>query len=71
MRDPNTYKFLLQHKTTMESFDPNSQQVLNITARDEARQIAQGFGSVFENLQEMVDDIERKLLSNEEAVQGK
>lgn len=49
----------------MEHINSDNRSAANIRARDEARQIAQGVGIIFDSLQEMVDDIERKLIDED------
>lgn len=49
----------------MEQINSDDRSPANIGARDEARQIAQGVGIIFSSVQEMVDDIERKLLDED------
>lgn len=51
----------------METLDPNSRTAINTRAHDEAREIAQGVGIIFDSLQDMVDDIERKLIDQDNA----
>lgn len=51
----------------MESIKTEDTEAANIRARDDARQIAQGVGINFDSLQEMVNGIERKLISEDKA----
>lgn len=53
----------MEHKNTEDRI------ATNIRARDEARLIAQGFGVTFKNVQDMVDDIERKLIEDEKSAE--
>lgn len=51
----------------MNNTNQEANKATNIRATNEARKIAQGVGIIFDSLQEMVDDIERKLIDEDKA----